>query len=649
MGVLTEGELTPLTFEEIQQYKEFLKTHGIQQFCRHYNKIKDKNYETLKWGDEIEMMMIRLDDEKKTAPLNCKAVEILGPLMEAERQNPGDTDTAWRPEFTEFMIESSPGRPYGGNIDHFNTVEANMKIRRDELMSYFTDDKEQILSLSTYPRIGCQNVFHPPVKCKMENNTATRSYSVPDSVINKSHLRHRNLATQMTKRKGRKIFHNAPIFRDTNTPNPFIDPDVPKDSPEDMEVMKPNHVHLDCVTTGLGCGCLQTTFQACNVEEARTLYDQQTVLAPIVMALSASSPCIKGYLLETDTRWENIAGLCDERTPDELGLEPLKDKTRRRLYKSRYGSVDMYLSEENDKYNDIDVIYRDEHLQILLDEGIDNQLARHIAHLFTRDPLAVYKEMLSDEEMDHFELFNSTNYQSVRFKPPPPATNIGWRVEMRPIESQLTDFENAAFVSFVVLLTRVCLSYELNLAIPMSKVEKNMERASKRNALQEEKFFFRINLGPEETEAECKEMTMNEIINGKDDDFPGLLDIIQFYLDHLDIDADTKCTISQYLKLISARASGELLTTASWMRKFIRSHPKYKFDSVVSEEINYDLMKMCTEITNGKVHCPDLFTADQMSKSCRYVPEKNTKMLEEVEKITKSLTERNTSFFFNSK
>ena len=51
------------------------------------------------------MMMIRIDDEKKSAPLNCKAVEILGPLMEAEKLNPGDTDTAWRPEFTEFMIE----------------------------------------------------------------------------------------------------------------------------------------------------------------------------------------------------------------------------------------------------------------------------------------------------------------------------------------------------------------------------------------------------------------------------------------------------------------------------------------------------------------------------------------------------------------
>ena len=66
--------------------------------------------------------------------------------------------------------------------------------------------------------------------------------------------------------------------------------------------------------------------------------------------------------------------------------------------------------------------------------GIDQQLARHVAHLFTRDPLAVYKGMLNDEEMDHFELFNSTNWQTVRFKPPPPGANMGWRVEMRPIE-----------------------------------------------------------------------------------------------------------------------------------------------------------------------------------------------------------------------
>jgi len=69
--------------------------------------------------------------------------------------------------------------------------------------------------------------------------------------------------------------------------------------------------------------------------------------------------------------------------------------------------------------------------------GIDEQLGKHVAHLFIRDPVAVYREKLfiSDEnEMDHFENLNSTNYQSARFKPPPPNSDIGWRVEMRPME-----------------------------------------------------------------------------------------------------------------------------------------------------------------------------------------------------------------------
>ena len=38
------------------------------------------------------------------------------------------------------------------------------------------------------------------------------------------------------------------------------------------------------------------------------------------MALSASSPAVKGYLVETDTRWENISMLCDDRTDEEIGL-----------------------------------------------------------------------------------------------------------------------------------------------------------------------------------------------------------------------------------------------------------------------------------------------------------------------------------------
>lgn len=59
------------------------------------------------------------------------------------------------------------------------------------------------------------------------------------------------------------------------------------------------------------------------------------------------------------------------------------------------------------------------------------------------------------------------------------------------MEVQLTDFENAAFATFIVLLSRTILSLKLNFLIPISKVEENMENAIKRNAVCQEKFHFR--------------------------------------------------------------------------------------------------------------------------------------------------------------
>ena len=40
----------------------------------------------------------------------------------------------------------------------------------------------------------------------------------------------------------------------------------------------------------------------------------------------------------------------------------------------------------------------------------------------------------------------------------------------RTMELQMTDFENAAFSVFVVLLTRAIVSFNLNMYIPISKV-----------------------------------------------------------------------------------------------------------------------------------------------------------------------------------
>lgn len=102
-------------------------------------------------------------------------------------------------------------------------------------------------------------------------------------------------------------------------------------------------------------------------------------------------------------------------------------------------------------------------------------------------------------------------------------------------------------------------------------------------------------------------MTIDEIINGKPSaGYPGLLGLVNNYLNTLNIDIETRCEISKYLELIKKRANGTLMTAASWMRQFVQNHPDYKQDSVVSEKINYDLVKMIEKINNGEVSAPEL-------------------------------------------
>lgn len=50
------------------------------------------------------------------------------------------------------------------------------------------------------------------------------------------------------------------------------------------------------------------------------MYDQLAVLSPIMLALTAATPILKGRLVDTDVRWNTIATSVDDRTPAERGL-----------------------------------------------------------------------------------------------------------------------------------------------------------------------------------------------------------------------------------------------------------------------------------------------------------------------------------------
>jgi glutamate--cysteine ligase catalytic subunit len=72
------------------------------------------------------------------------------------------------------------------------------------------------------------------------------------------------------------------------------------------------------------------------------------------------------------------------------------------------------------------------------------------------------------------------------------------------------------------------------------------------------------------------------------------------------MDVETRVLLQKYLQLIAQRASGKLMTTAAWMRKFVREHPTYKFDSVITEDIAYDLVEAAHKIATGAMDAPEL-------------------------------------------
>ncbi|KAJ9653488.1 glutamate--cysteine ligase [Neophaeococcomyces mojaviensis] len=675
MGLLQLG--TPLNWEKARGTASQVREWGIAQLLTIWRKNKDKERAVLLWGDEIEYLVVAVDEKQQKVRLSLTQAEVLKALAENEelaKHGPVVPDLqggeaaknhctlpTFHPEFGRFMLEATPGKPWSIDFKDLLDVETDMKRRRVIAKQHMSKDQYPV-TLTTFPRLGTKDDFispyYPP------SGPALRSQFVPDEIAN-PHIRFPTLAANIRGRRGRKVELNVPVFRDERTPWPFHDPTVDYDMhnwPEDDDVRngaaKENCVYMDAMAFGMGSCCLQITFQAKNINEGRILYDQLSPLGPILLALTAATPVYKGFLVDTDVRWNQISRAVDDRTREELGEVPLKND-RWRVPKSRYASNSTYIAQDSrlrPEYLDPDLVIDEKLKQKLFDGGMDDLLATHFAHLFIRDPLVVFSEDLKELDVNgsnHFENIQSTNWQHMRFKPPPPDNpNIGWRVEFRSMEIQMTDFENAAFSIFIVLLSRVILSFDLNLYIPIPRTTENMETAHKRDAVLNDKFWFRKNPFPQRVtpspspsikakdqtamtngtsgsnsilqplmpasdlppvEEEYALMTVSEIINGpgasknatdplptlepveSTSRFPGLIPLLKHYLSSLNLSVTTRCQMERYLDLIAHRADGSLWTNAKWIRHFVRNHEQYKHDSAVNEKVTYDLIKTTIE------------------------------------------------------
>jgi glutamate--cysteine ligase catalytic subunit len=357
----------------VSSHQQALLSDTPQQLLEIWNKAKGKERDALLWGDEVEYLVVTYAKDDPKVRLSLRQAEILdalahspelakettttttngsgesvvpngdaaadaaadGPAAKRRRLQEADADAdadapeppvtlpVFHPEFGRFMLEATPGKPWGIGFKELLGVEPDMKLRRRIAKDHMRAD-EYPITLTTFPRLGCPGDFTDPYY--PPSGPRLRSQFVPDEIAN-PHIRFPTLAANIRSRRGRKVQVNVPVFHDVNTPVPWRDPTVNRDLhawPEDEDVRSggaapDDFIHMDAMAFGMGSCCLQITFQAKNITEGRKLYDQLSPIGPIMLALTAATPVYKGFLANTDVRWNQISRAVDDRTPEEMG------------------------------------------------------------------------------------------------------------------------------------------------------------------------------------------------------------------------------------------------------------------------------------------------------------------------------------------
>lgn len=82
MGLLTEG--SPLSWEETKKLADYVREHGVTQFINLYKRLKDRQGDVLKWGDEVEYILVKFNDEKQEAKVSKNVVLGCGRFLLCE-------------------------------------------------------------------------------------------------------------------------------------------------------------------------------------------------------------------------------------------------------------------------------------------------------------------------------------------------------------------------------------------------------------------------------------------------------------------------------------------------------------------------------------------------------------------------------------
>jgi len=172
------------------------------------------------------------------------------------------------------MIEAVPAKPYECNGDPLQVFD-NMNIRRAKINSMCREG-DILFSGTAFPLLGVGDYYVPNENRRkecgdMKENPFSKSQFVHDEIIN-SHPRFPTNVENIRQRRGEKMCILMPIYKDEKT-NMEPTPQEPC----------PGYIYMDALHFGMGSGCLQVTFGAKNIDEARYLTDQLAVLSSIMV------------------------------------------------------------------------------------------------------------------------------------------------------------------------------------------------------------------------------------------------------------------------------------------------------------------------------------------------------------------------------
>ena len=79
---------------------------------------------------QLEYHLVLFDEEKRTVQMACIAPEVLAALEAEDDEHDFPQTVTWHPEYGSWMVEATPGQPYGRMTSDLRTVEPNMAFRR---------------------------------------------------------------------------------------------------------------------------------------------------------------------------------------------------------------------------------------------------------------------------------------------------------------------------------------------------------------------------------------------------------------------------------------------------------------------------------------------------------------------------------------